>query len=123
MMMMMMMTLPRRVAFSTALSIAFVAISTICVDVDAFVAPSALTTGVSFPSPSSALASSCLDSLGSHDGSSGKAASMSPPGAASSTQGRLPIIAGNWKLNPATLSDALCKIYNEFAEDCWHNRD
>ena len=108
---MMMMILPRRVAFSTALSVAFVAISTNCVDVDAFVAPSALTTGVSFPSPSSVLFSSYLDSLGGHDGSNGKTASMSPPGAASSTRGRLPIIAENWKLNPATLSDAqnLCQ--------------
>ena len=106
----MMMILPRRVPFPTALSVAFAAIGTICAGVDAFVAPSALTTGASFPPSSSALASSYLDSLGSDDGSSGNAGFASPP-AAPSTRGRLPIIAGNWKLNPATLSDAanLCQ--------------
>lgn len=100
---------PRQVAFSTALSVAFAAIGTICDGVDAFVAPGKLTTGASFPSSSSVLRSSYLDSLG-HDGSSGNAGFVSSP-AASSTQGRLPVIAGNWKLNPATLSDAtnLCQ--------------
>ena len=107
----MMMILPRRVAFSTALGVAFAAIGTICAGgVDAFVAPSGLTTGASFPPSSSVLASSYLDSLGSDDGSSGNAGFVSPP-AAPSAQGRLPIIAGNWKLNPATLSDVanLCQ--------------
>ena len=105
----MMMILPRRVAFS--IGVAFAAIGTICAGgVDAFVTPSALTTGASFPSSTSALASSYLDSLGSDDGSGGNAGFVSPP-ATPSTQSRLPIIAGNWKLNPATLSDAanLCQ--------------
>ena len=105
-----MMILPR-VAFSTALSVAVAAIGTICVGVEGFVAPSALgTTDVTFPSSSSVLRSSYLDSLG-HDGSVGNNVGFASSPIAFSTQGRLPIIAGNWKLNPATLSDVtnLCQ--------------
>mmetsp|Transcript_2172 Transcript_2172/g.6326 ORF Transcript_2172/g.6326 Transcript_2172/m.6326 type:complete len:342 (+) Transcript_2172:3-1028(+) len=110
------MTRPRATLPTATLGIIFAAINAI--GVDAFgparqllpgvpaLASSSISTGVSFPS-SSALGS-YLDSLGASGGSSG---ASTPPVAASSAQGRVPILAGNWKLNPATLSDAanLCQ--------------
>ena len=78
----------------------------ILVGVDGFGPPAR---GLSFPS-STALGSSYLDSLVGGDGSSASGASASPV-APFSSRGRLPILAGNWKLNPATLSDVadLCQ--------------
>ena len=78
----------------------------ILVGVDGFGPPAR---GLSFPS-STALGSSYLDSLVGGDGSSASGASTSPV-APFSSRGRLPILAGNWKLNPATLSDVaeLCQ--------------
>ena len=78
----------------------------IWVGVDAFSPPAR---GLSFPS-STALGSSYLDSLVGGDGSSTIGASTSPV-APFSSRSRLPILAGNWKLNPATLSDVadLCQ--------------
>jgi triosephosphate isomerase len=76
-----------RTAASAALGIAFLAVNTNFVGVDAF---------------------SYLDSL--NGGNSG-AVGLAPPPVASPPQGRVPILAGNWKLNPASLSDAaaLCQ--------------
>ena len=76
----------------------------IWVGVDAFGPPAR---DLSFPS-STALGSSYLDSLVGGDGSSG---AFTSPVAPFSSRGRLPILAGNWKLNPATLSDVadLCQ--------------
>ena len=96
----------RPTTMMTRTRVALFATIGIWVGVDAFGPPAR---GLSFPS-STALGSSYLDSLVGGDGGSASGASASPV-APFSSRGRLPILAGNWKLNPATLSDVaeLCQ--------------